>query len=94
MPRLRFSAESKDDLKQIARYIAQDKPIAARQWVAKLKKKCHLLAKHPELGDDRSELGEQIRSAYVGSYVIYFRNLGGFLDIVRVIRGDRDTQIL
>ena len=30
MPRLRYSAEAKEDLKRIAAYIAQDKPIAAR----------------------------------------------------------------
>ncbi len=94
MPRLRFSAESKDDLKQIARHIAQDKPIAARQWVAKIKEKCHVAAKHPEIGDQRPELGEDIRSTYVGSYVIFFRSKEGFVDIVRVIRGDRDTQLL
>ena len=94
MPRLRFSAESKDDLKQIARYIAQDKPIAARQWLATIKEKCHLVAKHPEIGDDRHGLGERIRATYVGSYVIFFRQTDAFVEIVRVIRGDRDTQTL
>ncbi len=37
MPELRYSAEAKEDLKQIARYIARDKPIAARQWATKLR---------------------------------------------------------
>ncbi len=94
MPRLRYSAESKDDLKQIVRHIAQDKPIAARQWVAKIREKCRVVAKHPEVGDDRAELGESIRSTYVGSYVIFFRRNDEFVDIVRVIRGDRDMQSL
>lgn len=53
MRRLRYSAESKEDLKQIARFIARDKPIAARQWVAKLREKCRLVAKHPDIGDGR-----------------------------------------
>lgn len=90
MRRLRYSAESKEDLKQIARFIARDKPIAARQWVAKLREKCRLVAKHPDIGDGRPELGEGIRSTYVGSYVIFFRPVEGFVDIVRVIRGDVD----
>lgn len=94
MPRLRYSAESKDDLKQIARFIANDKPSAARQWVAKLHEKCRLVAQHPEVGDHRPELGQDIRSTYVGSYVIFFRRTEGFVDIVRVIRGDRDPQSL
>lgn len=88
MPRLRYSAESKEDLMLIARFIARDKPNAARSWVAKLREKCRLVAKHPDIGDERPEFGEGIRSTYVGSYVIFFRRVEGFLEIVRVIRGD------
>ena len=58
MPRLRYSAQSKDDLKQIARFIANDKPDAARRWVSKLREKCRLASQHPEIGDERPELGE------------------------------------
>ncbi|MBP89694.1 MAG: plasmid stabilization system [Planctomycetaceae bacterium] len=94
MPRLRHSAESKDDLKQIARFIAQDKPVAARQWLAKIREKCSVESRHPEIGDARPELGKNIRSTYAGSYVIFFRRNDGFVEIVRVIRGDRDTQTL
>ncbi|TWU22360.1 Plasmid stabilization system protein [Novipirellula galeiformis] len=90
MPRLRYSAQSKDDLKQIARFIANDKPDAARRWVSKLREKCRLASQHPEIGDERPELGEGIRSTYLGSYVIFFRRTNGFVDIVRVIRGDVD----
>ncbi|MCC9644697.1 type II toxin-antitoxin system RelE/ParE family toxin [Rhodopirellula sp. JC740] len=90
MPRLRCSAESKEDLKQIARFIARDKPAAARRWLAKLREKCRLVANHPDVGDARPELGENIRSTYVGSYVIFFRHVEGYLEIVRVIRGDVD----
>jgi len=94
MPRLRYSDASKDDLKRIARYIAQDKPTAVRQWVAKLREKCRLVSRHPEMGDERPELGEGIRSTYVGRYVIYFRRTDTALEIVRVIPGDRDTRAL
>ncbi|EMI23556.1 MULTISPECIES: type II toxin-antitoxin system RelE/ParE family toxin [Rhodopirellula] len=90
MPRLRYSAESKEDLKQIARFIARDKPGAAHQWVQKLREKCRLVAEHPDVGDARPELGNRIRSTYVGSSVIFFRRIEGFLEIARVIRGDVD----
>ncbi len=88
MPKLRYSDASKDDLKEIARFIAKDKPKAAREWAAKLREKCRMLAKHPEVGDDRSDLGEGIRSTYVGSYIIFFRRREETLEIVRVRRGD------
>ncbi len=91
MPRLRYSAESKEDLKKIARFIARDKPVAARKWVQRLREKCRLVTKHPDVGDARPELGDGIRSTYVGSYVIFFRRVEGFLEIVRVIRGDIDV---
>lgn len=94
MPRLRYSDASKDDLKEIARFIARDKPKAARDWAANVRKKCRLLAKHPEVGDDRSDLGEGIRSTYVGSYIIYFRQRGNTLEIVRVRRGDLEFPFL
>ncbi len=53
MPRLRYSDASKDDLKEIAKFIAKDKPRAAREWAAKLRESCGMLAKHPDVGDDR-----------------------------------------
>ena len=88
MPELRYSDASKDDLKEIARFIAKDKPSAAREWAAKIREKCRMLAKHPGVGDDRSDLGEGIRSTYVGSYIIFFRHRETTLEIVRVRRGD------
>jgi toxin ParE1/3/4 len=94
MLRLRYSAVSKDDLKEIARFIAKDKPVAARQWVAKIREKCRLAANYPEIGDDRHDLGEGIRSTYVGSYIIYFREKNGTLEIVRVVRGDLEFPFL
>lgn len=94
MPRLRYSAASKEDLKEIARFIAKDKPVAARQWVAKLREKCRLTAKHPDIGDDRRDLGDGIRSTYVGRYIIYFREKDGTLEIVRVVPGDLEFPFL
>ena len=94
MPRLRYPAASKEDLKEIARFIAKDNPNAARQWVAKLREKCRLAARHPEIGDDRSDLGEGIRSTFVGRYIIYFREKDGALEIVRVVGGDQEFPFL
>ena len=94
MLRLRYSAVSKDDLKEIARFIAKDKPGAARQWVEKIREKCRLDAKNPDIGDDRCDLGEGIRSTYVGNYIIYFREKDDSLEIVRIVRGDLEFPFL
>ena len=47
--------------------------------------------KAPRFGDDRSDLGEGIRSTYVGRYIIYFREKDGTLEIVRVVPGDLEV---
>jgi len=94
MLRLRYSNASKEDLKEIARTIAKDKSTAAREWAAKLREKCRMLAKNPDVGDDRADLGEGIRSCYVGSYIIFFRQREETLEIVRVRRGDLEFPFL
>ncbi len=94
MPRLEYSGKAKADIKNNAGYIARDNEAAARKWTAKIRKKCRLIAKYPDLGDPRPEYGPGIRTTYVGSYVIYFRRKGDVLEIVRIIRGDRDVKSL
>ncbi|MBX3421684.1 MAG: type II toxin-antitoxin system RelE/ParE family toxin [Pirellulaceae bacterium] len=84
MLRLRYSDQSKEDLKEIAK----DKPIAASEWSARLGEKCGMLAKHPEVGDDRADLGDGIRPTCVGSYTIFCRRREETLEIVRVRRSD------
>ena len=94
MPRLRYSDVAKDDLKEIARFIAKDKPQAARAWVAKLRQHCRMLVKNPEVGDDRSDLGVGIRSTYVGGSIAFFRQRETTLEIARVRRGDLEFPFL
>jgi toxin ParE1/3/4 len=91
---LRFSKDAHADLREIAAYIAQDKPDAARRWVEKIKAKCGLLTDRSQIGEMRPDLGDDIRFTLVGNYVIYFRNLGSVVEIVRIIRGDRDVEDL
>lgn len=83
-----------DDLKEIPHFIATDKPVAARQWMEKIREKRRLIYKHPDIGDDRPDLGNGIRSTYVGSYVISFREKDSTLEIVRVVRGDLEFPFL
>ena len=92
MPSLRFSRDARLDLQEILRFIARDKPVAARKWVEKIKSKCQLLASHSKLGEARDDLGEGVRCTFVGSYVILYRHISETVEISRVIRGDRDIR--
>lgn len=62
--------------------------------MAKLRQRCRMLVKNPEVGDDRSDLGVGIRSTYVGSYIVFFRQRDTTLEIVRVRRGDLEFPLL
>lgn len=94
MPRLRYSAKSKEDLKAIARYIASDNPTAARRWAARMKAKCRLASQIPNLGQDRSDLAEGVRETYVGRYIIFFRERAGWLEVLRIVPGDLEFPFL
>jgi toxin ParE1/3/4 len=94
MPRLRFSRNARADLQEIARFIARDKPGAARKWIKTVKTKCRLVADHPKLGESREDLGPGVRTTLVGSYVIFYRILGDNLEVSRIVRGDRDVDSL
>ena len=92
MPTLRFSRDARADLKEISRFIARDKPVAARKWVERIKAKCRLVASQPGLGEIREDLGEGVHATIVGTYVVFYRVTGRNLEISRIIRGDRDIR--
>lgn len=74
MPRLRWTGRSRRDLLEIGRYIAQDKPGAARRWVARLRQRALRAAKLPNTGRQVPELGrEDIREIVERGYRIVYR---------------------
>lgn len=54
-----------------------------------------LLANHPNIGRGRDEdLGRRLRSFPVGEFVIFYRNDGEDVVILRVLRDSRDLPAL
>ena len=70
-----FSAVAKDDLLDIAVYIAQDNSTRALTFVDELEAKCNRLGNAPGIGTARPELGEGIRVLPHGRYLIFYRQL-------------------
>ncbi len=89
-----YSTAARQDLVDILRYIARDKPDAAVSWVEKIEAKCLLLASQPEMGELRSRLGRDVRCNFVGRYIIFHRKHGDTVEILRVIPGDRNITKL
>ncbi|KSB89094.1 hypothetical protein AS593_04155 [Caulobacter vibrioides] len=87
----RFTPLSIRDLKDIARWIAAERPNAARKVVAKLKAACLNLSDHPyayPLLAGREDKG--VRRMPHGRYAICYRVLPDSVEILRILDGAQD----
>ena len=90
MPAVIYAPEADDDLEGIVDYIARDKPTAAREWLAKVRATCQILAENPQVGEVREGFGvPDCRSFSVGNYVVFFRPVDDGIEVSRVIHGSR-----
>lgn len=85
-----FSPSARDDLWEIASYIAQDNPRRALSFVDELEEKCAALGKAPGIGTARPELGEGVRMLPHGRYLIFYRQGQRSVRIERVMHSARD----
>ena len=95
MPRLIFAHAANEDVDSIADNIARDKPLAARDWLCKLRETCDTIAAHPNVGEVRDEFGVAgCRAFTFGQYVIFFRPVDDGIEVARVIHASRDIRNL
>ena len=87
-----FSAGAKDDLLEIAIYIAQDNPPRALSFVDELEGKCLALSDAPAGGVLRPELGEGVRMVTHGRYLIFYRENKSAVRIERIMHSARDID--
>ena len=88
--RVRWTRQAAQDLQAIGAFIAQDKPGAARRWVARLQERARHAAPTPRAGSKVPELDrEDVREVLVGSYRIVYRIYPDFIDILTVFEGHR-----
>jgi plasmid stabilization system protein ParE len=92
--RPRYTSAVEQDLAAIAAYIARDKPGAALAWVDKIEAKCLSIGDAPSIGDPQPHLGVGVRATAFGRYLIFHRETGGEVEILRIIPGDRDIRQL
>jgi len=91
--RLRHTAAARDDLIDIAGYIARQSgsTILAKQFTYRLRRKCADLAASPfSMGRLRPELRLDMRSVAFGNYVIFFRYSRNTLEMVNILEGHPD----
>lgn len=93
--KVRFSAEAKADLAQIAGYIGADDPERAISFIDQLEATCLSLADFPgrfPLLDRYEKSG--VRQLVHGNYLIFYRVEDGGVMVLRVLHGARDYMAL
>jgi len=92
--RLKYLDAAKNDLVEIARYIAREcgSRNVAVNFVGRIRAYCRKLAatETSQRGTYRSELVDGMRSEPFGNYVIFFRYVGNRLEVVNILEGHRD----
>ncbi len=90
MKSYRYSSDANYDIEEITFYLFELDPSAAHHFLDLLERACEMLATQPEIGRLRRELGENMRSWPIGSYLIFYTPSPAGIDVARVIYGGRD----
>lgn len=94
MAEVTLAPQAEQDLLEIWLYIADDQPIHADRVLDRLETAAQRLAAFTEIGTDRPELGEGLRSFPVERYMLFFRPRPDGIEIVRVLHASRDITPL
>jgi toxin ParE1/3/4 len=92
MPQVRRRPLAEADILEIWDYIAYDSLAAADRWVDCLDQQFRVLATQPMMGRARDELAPGVRSFPLGRYVVFYVQLDGGIDVVRVLHSARDID--
>jgi toxin ParE1/3/4 len=92
MARVERTSQAELDLTDIFLYIARDNIVMAKRVLRDIGRKCSLVASHPSMGRDRSEIFENVRSFPVGNYVVFYRVISEGILLLRILHGARDIN--
>ncbi|MFI3187779.1 MAG: type II toxin-antitoxin system RelE/ParE family toxin [Methylococcaceae bacterium] len=86
--------KAKTDLVEIWDYISDDSETRADAFIETIDKKFQALVDEPYLGIARDEIEVDLRSFPVGRFVIFYRKLTEGIEIILVLHGARDLNII
>lgn len=93
MKKLVIAAAARDDLRAIARQTEQEWGTAQqRRYLDAVKRRFVSLREHPALGGSRDELGRGYRSVPIGRHVVFYREIAGGIEIIRVLHASMDVH--
>lgn len=81
------------DLLECWFYIAtENSPAVADKVLLKIENTLNMLARNPDSGKSRLELGENLQSFPVTGYTIFYTHNNKQLDLIRVLHGAMDVK--
>ena len=89
-----ISDPAQRDLGEIAEYLNDRNPAAARKQIAQFLDAFRKLADLPGMGRSQEHRRPNMRSWPVGSYVVYYRPTPDGIRVLRVFHGSRDLDSL
>ncbi|MBZ0253907.1 MAG: type II toxin-antitoxin system RelE/ParE family toxin [Candidatus Methylomirabilis sp.] len=99
--RVRRPSKVKRDIAEVAARIAEDSESAAWRFVEATERVFDFLSRNPDAGAPRPELSggrlSDLRMWPVGGfekYLVFYRHVGGEVQILRVLHGARDLAAL
>ena len=92
MNRFKISRQADRDLEDMWVYVAQNDSLAADLFLAKVIDTFPMLAQFPEMGRSRKELSEELRSFTVKPYIIFYKRIETYIEIVRILHQSRDIE--
>jgi toxin ParE1/3/4 len=82
------------DLEAVSDYYAKNGVEAGERLLDKFNKKCRYLTQFPSIGRSYEHLQAGMRGLLVDNYIIFYQLLEDGIEILRVVRGDRDLESL
>lgn len=96
MTELFISRRAEDELRQIWRYIASDRPAAADRLLLKIDGKLQILRDFPGIGALRDDIRLGLRMLVVGNYLLLYEHdkVSDTVELVTVVDGRQDLTEL
>ena len=86
----RIAPRAQIDLENIAQYIAERNPPAAKRLIDRLIQQWELLATQPRSGAERDDILPGVRHKITGQYIAFYRVDDEDVLILRVLHGRRN----
>ena len=93
MPSFVLTRKAKEDLRSIARYTERTWGRAQRNhYLQLLDNSFHAIAENPRTGTDCNDIREGYRKYPAGKHLVFYRQLNGVIEIVRVLHERMDVE--